>query len=148
MIHEPESGGASWQPNIAARLFERVAAALSAALPIPGWPPPIFGPHEPDAVERSDPSWEFISSRPLSDVELVAHFERLAAGLRGAIGSSDGPPTITPVEPWADNAAKELTDLARAGDEPGFRCLASCVMPMDEIGECWAGARQRLGLPV
>ena len=64
MIHEPESGGASWQPHNAARLFERVAAALSAALPISGWPPPIFGPHEPDAVERSDPSWEFISSRP------------------------------------------------------------------------------------
>ena len=46
-----------------------------------------------------------------------------------------------------DNAATELMALARRGDEAGFRALAVCVMPLEEVGECWAGARGRLGLP-
>ena len=58
-----------------------------------------------------------------------------------------GPPGIAPVDPLDDNVARELVDLARAGDETGFRTLAACVMPLEEIGECWAGARDRLGLP-
>ena len=45
-----------------------------------------------------------------------------------------------------DNASGELVDRARAGDEGGFRALASCLMPADEIEECWRGARARLGL--
>jgi len=47
-----------------------------------------------------------------------------------------------------DNASGELVDCARAGDEEGFRALASCLMPADEIEECWRGARARLGLIV
>jgi len=54
---------------------------------------------------------------------------------------------IGPVEPWADNVSKELIDLARAGDELGFRRLAACVMPVEEIDECWVGTRGRLRLP-
>ncbi len=48
--------------------------------------------------------------------------------------------------PLADNASQELVDLARAGDRDGFTALAGCLMPADEVEECWAGTRQRLGL--
>ena len=44
-----------------------------------------------------------------------------------------------------DNASGELVGLARACDYGGFRALASCLMPIDEIEECWRGARARLG---
>ncbi len=46
-----------------------------------------------------------------------------------------------------DNAAEELVALARGGDRAGFDALASCLMPVDQVAECWAGARRRLGLP-
>ena len=47
--------------------------------------------------------------------------------------------------PRSDNASAELVDLARAGDESGFRALASCLMPAGEVEECWHGVRARLG---
>jgi len=49
--------------------------------------------------------------------------------------------------PRSDNASAELVDLARAGDESGFRALASCLMPAGEVEECWHGVRARLGHP-
>jgi len=47
-----------------------------------------------------------------------------------------------------DNVVQELVELVKAGDEAGFRALAACVMPLEEVGECWAGTRERLGLSV
>ena len=46
----------------------------------------------------------------------------------------------------SDNAAAELLDLCRADDRAGFDALASALMPAEEVDECWAGARRRLGL--
>ena len=57
------------------------------------------------------------------------------------------------VRPWrwpdeqADNVTEELLELVKRGDEAGFRALAGCVMPADEVDECWHGAQARLGLP-
>jgi len=45
-----------------------------------------------------------------------------------------------------DNTTKELVELARQGNEEQFRELASCLMPIEEVQECWDGARQRLNL--
>ncbi|MDP3937832.1 MAG: hypothetical protein Q8R92_06820 [Deltaproteobacteria bacterium] len=126
MIHEPESGADTWQPCNAVRLFELFEQAGAALGPLPGWPPPVFESDEPDATN-------------LSTIESL----RID---RAALAASLGPPSVTPVTPWEDNIAKELTDLARAGDAPGFRRLAACVMPVEEIDECWAGTRGRLGL--
>ena len=44
-----------------------------------------------------------------------------------------------------DNATEELLALARSGDRAGFDALAGCLMPAEKVGECWSGARQRLG---
>ena len=54
--------------------------------------------------------------------------------------------------PWdwrdeqADHVTQELLDLVAAGDEAGFRALAGCVMPAEDVEPCWHGARARLGL--
>lgn len=48
--------------------------------------------------------------------------------------------------PVGDNASAELVDLARAGDREGFRALASCLMPVKKVDECWSGTRKRLKL--
>ena len=45
-----------------------------------------------------------------------------------------------------DNTTTELVELARQGNEEQFRDLAACLMPLNEIQECWDGARQRLNL--
>ena len=45
-----------------------------------------------------------------------------------------------------DNVTRELLALVNRGDEVGFRALAGCVMPADEVDDCWWGARARLGL--
>jgi len=45
-----------------------------------------------------------------------------------------------------DNTTKELVELARHGNEEQFRELAACLMPIEDIQECWDGARQRLNL--
>ena len=46
----------------------------------------------------------------------------------------------------ADNATEELVTLARSGDRAGFDALASCLMPTEQIAECWTGVRVRLGM--
>lgn len=52
--------------------------------------------------------------------------------------------------PWrwpeeeADNVTHELLELLRQGDEAGFRALAGCVMPAEEITACWHGAQARI----
>ena len=46
----------------------------------------------------------------------------------------------------ADNAAEELVDLARAHERKAFWALAACLMPVEQIAECWDGCRARLGL--
>ena len=43
-----------------------------------------------------------------------------------------------------DNTIKELIDLARQDDAAGFHELAACLMPIEDIQECWEGTRQRL----
>ena len=45
-----------------------------------------------------------------------------------------------------DNAMQELLELAKAGDRLGFSAVAGCLMPKEEVDECWAGTRTRLGL--
>lgn len=50
--------------------------------------------------------------------------------------------------PVSDNATEELLALAKSGDRAGFKELASVLMPMDEVDECWEGTRRRLRLPV
>ena len=57
--------------------------------------------------------------------------------------SMEGP--VTWVE--GNNVTRELLELVKRGDEVGFRALAGCVMPADEVDECWHGAQARLGLP-
>ena len=46
----------------------------------------------------------------------------------------------------ADNASEELVAFARAGKREDFDALAGCLMPAEEIAECWAGCRVRLNL--
>ena len=68
------------------------------------------------------------------------------------LGENPGP--APEAHPWrwpdetveGDNVAQELVELVQAGDEAGFRALAGCVMPVDEVDECWCGTRARLGL--
>jgi len=50
------------------------------------------------------------------------------------------------VDVVADNATEELVTLARSGDRAGFDALASCLMPTEQIAECWTGVRVRLGM--
>jgi len=45
-----------------------------------------------------------------------------------------------------DNVTQELLKLVKAGDEAGFRALAGCVMPAEQVHDCWDGVRARLGL--
>ncbi len=52
--------------------------------------------------------------------------------------------------PWrwpdeqADNVTHELLELVRKGDEAGFRALAGCVMPAEDVEPCWYGAQARI----
>ena len=127
-------------PHNDVRLYARVESALGA--PLPGWPPPLDciddvpEPLVEAAQTISSPC--FVIHRRISVASLkarVAEFEARVAELEGSRAASD------------DNASAELTALARRGDEAGFRALAACVMPLEEVGECWAGTRGRLGLP-
>jgi hypothetical protein len=43
-----------------------------------------------------------------------------------------------------DNAVKELLDLARANDETGFRALAACYGPAEEVDALWVRVRRRV----
>lgn len=52
----------------------------------------------------------------------------------------------SPAAASPDNATEELIALVRAGDRGAFDALASCLMPLEQIAECWAGTRVRLGL--
>ena len=45
-----------------------------------------------------------------------------------------------------DNVMRELLELVKRGDEAGFRALAGCVMPAEQVHDCWDGVRARLGL--
>jgi len=135
MIHETEAGAATWQPHNDVRLSARVEAALNARLP--GWPPPLDCI---DDVPESSVEVTWTIDHP-GFVTLRRGSIRLLVPLLGALEDRH---RVVSAE---DNAAAELTALARRGDEAGFRALAVCVMPLEEVGECWAGARGRLGLP-
>ena len=133
MLDERWPDAGEWSPDNDVRLSARVEAALNA--PPPGWPPPLDCiddvPESSVEVPRTISYSGFVMHCRMSVASLVA----LVATLEGGRAASD------------DNAAAELTALARCGDEAGFRALAACVMPLEEVGECWAGARERLGLP-
>lgn len=168
MFHEVESGTDTWQPHDDVRLFERVEAALN--VPLPGWPPPAeFMAGEDTAQDwRNDlgppPAWVRAAlAAPLPE-GAPQGLLRVVSGLRRRITiaadvEDDGETwerlcilaaeaaRLRLASPALDNASQELVDLARQGDAAGFRALAACVMPVEEIGECWAGARRRLGLP-
>ena len=49
-----------------------------------------------------------------------------------------------PDDQGSDNVTQELMELVRAGDEPGFRALAGCVMPAEDVEPCWNGAQARI----
>ncbi|MDP3938167.1 MAG: hypothetical protein Q8R92_08515 [Deltaproteobacteria bacterium] len=177
MSHEPRTGDESHQAHNDVRLFERVEAALNAPLPGWPPPDEIETSDDlvPDASPPSQnwrndlgapPAWVRAAlAAPLPE-GAPPDLLRVISGLRSRIGidarlleredelweraciQASEALRLRLAAPAVDNVSQELVDLARQGDEPSFRRLAVCVMPVEKIGECWAGARGRLGLPV
>ena len=138
MLDERRPDAGTWSPHNDVRLSARVEVALNA--PLPGWPPPF---------DCTDDVLESLMEMPQTVRSLcfVMHYRRMhcrrsVAPLMAILAEIERCRSASD-----DNAASELTALARRGDETGFRALAACVMPLEEVGECWAGVRDRLGLP-
>ena len=74
----------------------------------------------------------------------ASHAEMVDPAPDGRIISAVEPMTYDEDAPQTDNVTQELMELVRAGDEPGFRALAGCVMPAEDVEPCWNGAQARI----